>query len=120
VFLGSVFTHLLSNEVANYLGEIGRVLVPGGRCVASFFLLNDSTREGIERGRSFMSFGVRDSSGHARLHDASIPEAAVALEESFVLDCGRQSNLQVTDVRRGGWSQGTANDQDVVTFVRRP
>lgn len=119
VFLGSVFTHMLPDEVANYLTEIARVLVPGGWCVASFFLLNATTRDGVEQGRSFMSLAVRDPSGHARLHDAAIPEAAVALEESFVLQCCRQSGLVVKDVRRGGWSAGTTNDQDVVTLVRQ-
>jgi SAM-dependent methyltransferase len=119
VFLGSVFTHMLPDDVAHYLNEIGRVLAPGGWCVASFFLLNDATREGVERGRSFMSFGLRDRSGHARLHDAAIAEAAIALEESFVLECCRQSRLAVKDVRRGGWATGSTNDQDVVTFLRQ-
>lgn len=119
VFLGSVFTHMLPDDVAHYLKEIGRVLVPGGWCVASFFLLNDTTRDGVERGRSFMSFGVRDESGRARLHDTSIVEAAVALEESFVRESCRESGLAMKDVRRGGWSHGTANDQDVATFVRQ-
>ena len=119
VFLGSVFTHMLPDDVAHYLNEIRRVLAPGGWCVASFFLLNDATREGVECERSFMSFGVRDQSGRARLHDAAIPEAAVALEEAFVLECCRQSRLAVKDVRRGGWATGSTNDQDVVTFLRQ-
>ena len=40
VFLCSVFTHMLPDGVANYIREISRVLKRGGRCVSSFFLLN--------------------------------------------------------------------------------
>jgi SAM-dependent methyltransferase len=37
-FLTSVFTHMLPDDVAHYLSEISRVLVPGGRCISSFWI----------------------------------------------------------------------------------
>ncbi len=40
VHLRSVFTHMGPREVEHYLGEIARVLAPGGRCLATYFLLN--------------------------------------------------------------------------------
>jgi SAM-dependent methyltransferase len=52
VLLTSVFTHLLPDEVENYLSEIERVLAPGGRCFASFFLLNEESLELLHSGRS--------------------------------------------------------------------
>jgi SAM-dependent methyltransferase len=118
VFLASVFTHMLPDEIENYLREIGRVLAPSGWCVASFFLLNDTTRPDVDARRSFMSFDVRHASPHARLHDAAIPEAAVAMDESFVRDCCEQADLVVRDIRRGGWASGITNGQDVVTIGR--
>ena len=42
--LSSVFTHLLPTTIDHYLREINRVLRPGGRCVSTFFVLNDPTR----------------------------------------------------------------------------
>ncbi len=118
VFLGSVFTHLLPDAVEHYLHEIARLLVPEGTCVASYFLLNDQTRSGIERGTSFMSFDVRHASGLCRLHDAAVPEAAVALDEAYVRRLHAETGLQVREIRRGGWWSGRAHDQDVMWVER--
>jgi SAM-dependent methyltransferase len=41
VIATSVFTHLLADEAANYLAEAARVLAPGGRLFATWFLLGD-------------------------------------------------------------------------------
>lgn len=117
IFLGSVFTHMMPDAVEQYLREISRLLAPGGVCVASYFLLNDETRTGIEAGHSFMSFRVEHSSGLCRLHDAAVPEAAVALEETFVRHAHDQFGLRIQDIRRGRWWRGEAHDQDVLTVV---
>ncbi|HTL44022.1 MAG TPA: class I SAM-dependent methyltransferase [Vicinamibacterales bacterium] len=118
IYLGSVFTHMLPADVAHYLSEIARLLAPGGTCAASVFLLNDERRPHIDAGRSFMSFAHADQSGHARLHDRSRPEAAIALEEQFVLDACASSGLHVQRIRRGEWWNGKADDQDVMTAGR--
>lgn len=120
ILLASVFTHMLPDEVARYLREIRRVLKPSGTCVCSFFLLNDQTRRSVEEGRSFMSFGVAHPSGVCRLHDASVPEAAVAYEEAFVERLHRDSDLRIREVRRGRWWSGAAHDQDVLTTEVQP
>jgi SAM-dependent methyltransferase len=115
VFLASVFTHMMPDAVEHYIHEISRVLTSGGICVETFFLLNDESRTGVDAGRSFMQFPVRHSSGQCRLNDAHVPEAAVALEEKFIRRIHDQSQLTITDVRRGLWWSGERHDQDVVT-----
>jgi SAM-dependent methyltransferase len=41
VFAASVFTHMAPEAVRRYFAESARVLAPGGRCVFSFFLLDN-------------------------------------------------------------------------------
>src|SRR3954452_23014549 len=56
VFLCSVFTHMMPNEAANYIGEIARVLKPGGRCVVTYFLLNHENMTRMARGEAVFNF----------------------------------------------------------------
>ena len=117
IFLASVFTHMLPDAVEHYLREISRLLAPDGVCVASYFLLNDETRAGVEAGLSFMPLPIEHPSKLCRLHDAAVPEAAIALEETFVRRSHEQASLHIADVRRGRWWSGERHDQDVLTAV---
>jgi len=117
VLLGSVFTHMLPDDVEQYVREIGRLLAPDGMCVASWFLLNDDTKAAVDAGRSFIHFDVPHGSGVCRLHDAVVPEAAVAYDEAFVRKIHARAGLEISDVRRGGWWKGTQHDQDVLAVV---
>ena len=40
IYAASVFTHMLPDNAERYLRESARLLIPGGRCVFSFFLLD--------------------------------------------------------------------------------
>ena len=42
ILLKSVFTHMRPPDVSNYLGEVSRLMKNNGRCLATFFLLNDA------------------------------------------------------------------------------
>jgi len=48
----SVFTHLLEADATHYVAECARVLAPGGRLFATFFLLTDSSRALIEEDKA--------------------------------------------------------------------
>ena len=52
VYAASVFTHLLPDTTEHYFNETARVLNHGGRCVFSFFLL-DNYRPGLPRPSTF-------------------------------------------------------------------
>jgi SAM-dependent methyltransferase len=119
VLLASVFTHLEPAPLEQYLREVARLLAPSGVCVASYFLLNEETRRGVQDGRSFMSFDVPHPSGTCLLHDAGRPESAIAFDEDYVRQIHESAGLTISNVRRGGWWAGVPHEQDVLTVVHR-
>jgi SAM-dependent methyltransferase len=122
VFAASVFTHLLPPGTDRYIAESARVLKPGGRLFATFFLLNDASKERMDAGRSTIAF-PRRYAAH-RLHSRRNPEAAVAYEEAFVLGLYQKHGLDLTQpVWYGLWSgrplSGYGGYQDRLVAVRR-
>ena len=103
VYLGSVFTHLLPTTVRHYLDEIARVLVPGGRCVATFFLMNEISRRATPT-QPEIWFDHRGPEG-TMLWKPERPEAAIAYEEDDVRAACAASGLRVIEpIRFGTWS----------------
>src|SRR5687768_6601621 len=76
VFLTSVFTHMLADDVDRYTAEIGRVLRHGGRCYCTAYLINDAARQSIDRGESLRVF--RPLQGDRAWTDSpGLPERAI-------------------------------------------
>jgi ubiquinone/menaquinone biosynthesis C-methylase UbiE len=82
VFLTSVFTHMLPPDFEHYLSEVSRVVKPGGTCLATFFLLNDESKQLLAAGSSTQQFA--DEIDGCRVADKNMPEAAVAYDEGRV------------------------------------
>lgn len=99
--LTSVFTHLMPPDAAHYLSEVGRVLKPGGRCLATFNLLNADSDALIDAGKCKHTMQPRD--GIIRVHCREVPEACIALDEAFVRASAAKAALTVDAVRYGTW-----------------
>jgi ubiquinone/menaquinone biosynthesis C-methylase UbiE len=84
ILLKSVFTHMLPKEVDNYLKEISRLLSYNGRCLATFFLLNEKQKELEENGANKIIFRFGDKNW--RYAYKQCPEAAVAYAETYLLE----------------------------------
>jgi SAM-dependent methyltransferase len=110
-FALSLYTHMFPFQLSNYLRETARVLRPGGRAVATFFLLNPEVEELIaERvtvpwGAEFkLSDDLDDGhGGHYRTRNPDRPEARMVLHEDDVRERYEQAGLQITEVRYGRW-----------------
>lgn len=102
VILTSVFTHMRPAAMENYLGEVARVLKPGGKCLITFFLLNHESANLIRAGRSTIAFQhIIDGCLVANAND---PEAAIAYLETFVHQVFAQRGLRIDPpVHYGAW-----------------
>jgi SAM-dependent methyltransferase len=103
VCLTSVFTHMLPDDVDHYVSEIGRVLKPGGRCVATFRLLNDESLAGVGTGRRGLD--LDHDFGTYRVRKADTPEGVVAHREDCVIDMFQRHGLAVRHIDYGKWAR---------------
>jgi len=103
VVMASLFTHMFPGGVRRYLQETARVLKrEGGRCLISYFLLNEKSEAGIASGRSTFRFPFRRED-HA-IEKEHRPEDAVAYDEAFVAELYIRAGLEITAIHRGQWA----------------
>ncbi len=102
ILLKSVFTHMRPAEVSNYLQEVSRLLKIGGRCLATFFLLNEQQRTFAAEGRNTIVFDHGEGVWRYRYEHS--PESAVAYFERHVLDLLEQHGLKLkAPIYYGTW-----------------
>lgn len=112
VILTSVFTHMLPDEVEQYLFEIQRVMKKGGTCVATFFILNTQTRDIL---KSKTDFHFPHDYGHYALMDDKVKAANVAFDTVFLEKTIAQSGLTISKKIDGFWRLGK-RENDVQDF----
>ena len=102
VVLGSIFTHMLPEDIENYLSEIARVLKKGGRFLITFFLLNKESLELINAGKSTLDFEYEH--GKYRTINPNMPEDAVCYDEPFILSLYEKCGLKIKEpIHYGSW-----------------
>lgn len=119
VFLTSVFTHIVKNEVDHYLSEIARVLRPGGRCLVTYFLLNDQSRKSLREGTTIFRFDPEATCMTPT--SKKTPELALAYDEHYVIELHNKHRLPVkSPIFYGTWSHppSPVSFQDIVIAVR--
>ncbi len=98
ILLKSIFTHMRPPEVSNYLSEVARLLKNEGRCLATFFLLND------EQAALPNELAFNYGEGEWRYVHEHSPESAVAYDENFVMPLLEKYGLVVDKKIYGRWS----------------
>lgn len=102
VFLTSVFTHMLPNDMEHYFSEITRVLKPGGRCLITFFLLNDDSTMLINKKMGTYNFEYQ-MEGYRTVNKTN-QEDAVAYDEMFIRGLYEKHGLEVSEpIHYGSW-----------------
>jgi ubiquinone/menaquinone biosynthesis C-methylase UbiE len=119
VLVASVFTHMLPEDLEHYLAEIARVLQPNGRCLATFFLLNDESRRLMNQPASLYAFKHQLRGCFTK--DRRLPESAIAYEESVIRELYRRYNLTIAEpIYYGSWCgrQQFRDGQDMIVATR--
>lgn len=115
VFLFSVFTHMLPQDVDNYISQISRVLKQGGICYATFFIIHEENNipaYGTE------SFKFKFDKGDHVLFDNNVKEANVAYKELPLKQMLERNQFVIEKFHYGYWSGKDKNQclnfQDIV------
>jgi SAM-dependent methyltransferase len=117
VFLTSVFTHMQRPETEHYLSEIARVLAPGGRLFATFFLLDETSEAAIAEGKADFTFAHQGNG--ARVEKAEDPDFAVAHPLLEIVAAMETRGLRMASHHQGAWigRPGRAGYQDIILAV---
>jgi SAM-dependent methyltransferase len=123
VFLTSVFTHMLPEDVRRYLAEVRRVLRPRGRCLITWFVLDAEARQRVEAGATGPLRDFRNRVGDCWVVDTATPEAAVAYDDVMVRSVYAEAGLTIREpLLFGSWSGRTRisneHGQDIVLAHR--
>jgi SAM-dependent methyltransferase len=118
VILTSVFTHMLPDETEHYLKEIHRVLQPGGRVFASFFLWNETA----EAHRDRAGFKFPHDLGHYRLMSRRVKSANVAYDETYLRQQVKDLGYTIAHLHYGTWSGRPRSEcldfQDIIVLEK--
>ena len=114
-FATSVFTHLTRPTTENYFKEIARTLRPGGRLVASFFVLDAGFRAKAAAGKTKFVFD-HEVEG-CFVNDPKIIEGIVGYSENYLTDLLVRNGLELEKpIAFGSWagSQNGVSSQDLL------
>jgi hypothetical protein len=93
---------MLAEEVINYLGELNRVLKPGGKCLITWLILIQKSEELIAEGESSLN-GIH-ALGECRVADLKVPEEAVGYPENSIRAMYEHAGLVIEPpIRYGAW-----------------
>jgi SAM-dependent methyltransferase len=115
----SVFTHMLPDEIDNYLIQIFRVLKPGASCFASFFVMDEHSAQAMKTS----SFQFPYDMGDHYLFDKQVTAANVAYPKDQLEITFAKYNLSIKHFFRGHWS-GLESDksldfQDIYVLTKK-
>jgi len=115
--LFSIFTHFEASDIASYLHELNRVLKPGGRVIATWFLWEQSRRHDVESG-AYPMLHQRDA--ETLYADEGDPLWAIAHHLDRVRAMVADAGLLIEHIELGTWARGPGPELQDVVVLRKP
>lgn len=117
----SVFTHMLPDELENYLTQLHRTLKNRGHAVLTFFVLDDESISLMKNQKDGIHFDHIVDAKHA-LMDANVKSANVGYQRTYLKQLLHDQHFQIIHEFKGRWC-GRASDhslafQDVLVIEK--
>ena len=85
----------------NYLAEISRTIRPGGKCLITYFILNESSLKCILDQKS--TFQFKHQYQGCFIDQVDVPEAAVGYEEEKIKSLFAKYSFILDSIHYGNW-----------------
>ena len=111
----SVFTHMDPDGVMNYLNEARRVIRPGGRFLATFFLMDHESKKCSLNSKYPFRYKINDTWYMSK----KTKGANVAFDSQIILNWAKDAGWKNTSIYFGRWSgrlEETTDFQDIIVF----
>jgi len=120
VFLTSVFTHMMPEDIEAYLKQIHRVLQKGGTCFATFFIMNEENKR-LMQASDGLKFNY--DFGNYYQHNNKVKEANIAFEEAYLDKLFSETGFIIEKKYFGYWTgrekEKTVDFQDIVILKKK-
>jgi ubiquinone/menaquinone biosynthesis C-methylase UbiE len=114
-FAGSLYTHMIPEEVANFVKETKRVLKRDGTTFATFCLLNEKTLPLADAGKTMPRLVYKY--GDCRVRTTKDPAHFIAHPESWVRDLYKDAGLSIVEpIIRGTWAEANSKSLELEQY----
>lgn len=97
----SVFSHMIDNEVENYLSETFRVLKNGGKLIATFFVMDNDSLSLMSA--DYKGFRFDYEYEHYYLMDKNVKSANVCFKKDYLDSVIVKNGFTIQSAIRGSW-----------------
>ena len=112
---------MLTSDIENYLSEISRVLKPSGRCLITFYKLNEEPENLMKMNRSVHNFKYKiDDNCFTASRTKS--EGCIGFKEDYLFRLFAQNELQIVQpIQYGNWCERTnyLSSQDIIVAIKK-
>jgi SAM-dependent methyltransferase len=117
--VSAVFTHMLADEIENYIAQLARVLRPNGHAFITALLFDDEAEKAVAQGST--AFDFRHPVGPCMTFDRDRPQEGVACPESWLGQILERNGFAIDVIQRGNWRQVRSCEvsRDVIVARRR-